>query len=159
MNLTGNGTIDLAGSVSDLTGAVNVNDSSTAPVGVLVSGTNQVVGHISGTGKLTVNAGSDLTATHIVQSALVIGGTSMSIASVTIALSDSSGNPLTSRAETSGASTSAPGNPSGKYLAFNCAYGNGQNVPAIGVKKGIPLSFIRHSAVTNLHGDTSRASR
>jgi hypothetical protein len=49
---------------------------------------------IEGPGNLTVNAGSSLTANHIVQSALVIGGTAGSPATVTIAASDSSGNPL-----------------------------------------------------------------
>jgi hypothetical protein len=95
-----------------VTRLVNVNDSSTATVGLLVSGTSQVVGGVTGTGKLTVNAGSDLTANRIVQSALVIGGTSTAFAVVTIAPSDSSGNPLintaAASADSTGASAAAP---------------------------------------------------
>ncbi len=70
-------------------------NNSTAP-GLVVSGTNQVVGAIDGTGSVQVNAGSDLTANHIVQSALVIGGAAGSPARVTIDASDASGNPLDS---------------------------------------------------------------
>jgi autotransporter-associated beta strand protein len=93
-------TLELAGSASALSSggsAANraaVVNNSTAGAGVLVSGTNQLVGTIDGTGSTEVRAGSDLTATRIVQSALVIGGTSSSPASVTIAASDSNGNPL-----------------------------------------------------------------
>jgi hypothetical protein len=54
-------------------GAVAIDNSSLAAVGVLVSGTNQVVGAISGTGNLVVDAGSDLTADSIVQNTLSIG--------------------------------------------------------------------------------------
>ena len=55
-------------------------------------------GGIEGPGDLTVDAGSSLTANHIVQSALVIGGTAGTPATVTIAASDASGNPLISAA-------------------------------------------------------------
>jgi hypothetical protein len=89
-------TLELAGSVSALASGsnrANITNSSAAP-GILVSGTNQVVGGIDGSGTTQVNAGSDLTANHIVQSALVIGGTAGSAGLVTIAASDSAGNPL-----------------------------------------------------------------
>jgi hypothetical protein len=90
-------TLELAGSISALGAAggnrVNVLNGSTAP-GVLVSGTHQVVGKIDGTGTTQVNAGSDLTADQIVQAALVIGGSAGNRALVTIAASNSSGNPL-----------------------------------------------------------------
>jgi hypothetical protein len=43
-----------------------------------------------------VNAGSDLTASHIIQSALVIGGTAKNPGLVTIDASDADGNPLAS---------------------------------------------------------------
>ncbi|HEV2971732.1 MAG TPA: hypothetical protein VGY55_17270, partial [Pirellulales bacterium] len=58
------------------------------------AGSLVVSGGIEGTGNLTVNSGSNLTAGHIVQSALVIGGAAGSPATVTIAASDASGNPL-----------------------------------------------------------------
>ena len=89
-------TLELAGSVSSLSAGanrVNITNSSSSP-GILVSGTNQRVGNIEGAGTTQVNAGSDLTANHIVQSALVIGGTAASFGSVTIAASDANGNPL-----------------------------------------------------------------
>ncbi|HEY2146697.1 MAG TPA: PEP-CTERM sorting domain-containing protein [Pirellulales bacterium] len=59
-----------------------------------MTGTNQQVGAITGTGDTVVSAGASLTANSIVQNALVIGGTSTSPATVAIAASDASGNPL-----------------------------------------------------------------
>ena len=89
-------TLELAGSVSALANGANrvniVNNSSAG--GLVVSGTSQVVGNIDGNGTTQVNAGSDLTANHIVQSALIIGGTAGSPALVTIDASDASGNSL-----------------------------------------------------------------
>jgi autotransporter-associated beta strand protein len=89
-------TLELAGSVSALANGpnrVNILNNSNAP-GVLVTGTNQQVGNIDGSGTTQVNAGSDLTALHIIQGALVIGGTPKNLGSVTIDASDASGNPL-----------------------------------------------------------------
>ena len=89
-------TLELANSVSALSSGanrVNITNNSTAP-GILVSGTHQQVGNIDGSGTTQVNAGSDLTANHIVQSALVIGGTAKNPGLVTIDASDASGNPL-----------------------------------------------------------------
>jgi fibronectin-binding autotransporter adhesin len=90
-------TLELAGSVSALGTAGGkrepiVNDSTAS--GIVVSGTNQVVGGIDGPGNTQVNAGSGLTANHIIQGALIIGGTAGSPALVTIDASDASGNPL-----------------------------------------------------------------
>ena len=93
-------TLELAGSVSALANGsnrVNIVNNSNAP-GVLVSGTNQQVGNIDGSGTTQVNAGSDLTANHIVQGAMVIGGTSKNRGLVTIDASDASGNPVASLA-------------------------------------------------------------
>jgi hypothetical protein len=89
-------TLELAGSVSALssgTNRVNVLNNSAAP-GILVSGTNQQVGNIDGSGTTQVNAGSDLTANHIIQNSLIIGGTAGTPGLVTIDASDNSGNPL-----------------------------------------------------------------
>jgi hypothetical protein len=89
-------TLELSGSVAALSAGVNranITNASLAP-GILVSGTHQQVGNIGGTGSTQVNAGSDLTANHIVQSALVIGGTLGNHATVTIAPSNSTGNPI-----------------------------------------------------------------
>ena len=73
------------------------NNSTQASGGsLLVSGTNQQVGAIDGTGDTVVNASASLTANHIIQNALVIGGTSAAAATVTISASDATGNPLSS---------------------------------------------------------------
>jgi autotransporter-associated beta strand protein len=96
-NVASGATLELGGSVAALAAGanrVNIANSSTTPAGILVSGTNQIVGSIDGNGTTQVNAGSDLTANHIIQSALVIGGTSSSHGLVTIDASDDSGNPL-----------------------------------------------------------------
>ena len=95
VSVTG-GTLELAGSTSALSSGsnrVNVLNNSAAP-GILVSGPNQQVGDIDGSGTTQVNAGSDLTANHIIQSALVIGGAASNPGLVTIDPSDASGNPL-----------------------------------------------------------------
>jgi T5SS/PEP-CTERM-associated repeat protein/autotransporter-associated beta strand protein len=97
--------LELAGSVSALSSAshrVNVVNNSTAAAGLLVSGIHQQVGNIDGPGITQVNAGSDLTANHIVQAALVIGGTSGAHGLVTI---DASGNPLVQSSAQSSNST------------------------------------------------------
>ena len=93
--VSGTGTFELAGIVSNLTGAVNITNNSTSANGILVVGTNQVVGGIDGSGNLAVATGSELTANHIAQGALMIGGAIGSPATVTIAASDATGNPLT----------------------------------------------------------------
>ena len=77
-------TLELAGSVSALSSGasrVNIVNNSSAAAGLLVSGTHQRVGNIDGSGTTQVNAGSDLTANHIIQNALVIGGAAGSPAS------------------------------------------------------------------------------
>jgi autotransporter-associated beta strand protein len=114
--ISGQATLELAGSVAALAYGPNhakIVNNSTAAAGLLVSGTNQVVGGIDGSGVVQVNAGGNLTADHIIQSALVIGGASGNQALLTIAASDSQGNPLavaagsSSSSSTSGALTAA----------------------------------------------------
>jgi ELWxxDGT repeat protein len=80
-----------------LASAWNDNNALT----VTGAGSLAFIGGIDGPGDLTVDAGSSLTANCIVQSALVIGGTAGSPATVTIAASDSSGNPFGNGAITS----------------------------------------------------------
>jgi autotransporter-associated beta strand protein len=97
VNVDGTATLELAGSATNLAGGshpVNISNSSSAAAGVEISGTHQVVGNITGAGSTTIDAGSNLTANSIVQGALVIGGSAGSPAKLTIAPSDSSGNPL-----------------------------------------------------------------
>jgi hypothetical protein len=131
-------TLELAGSASALAstnGKVNiVNNSSTA--GVVVSGVGQVVGSIDGTGTTQVNGGSDLTANHIVQTALVIGGTASASGLVTIDASDANGNPLAATAGSLSGTlplggtfppdvTFGAGSSSGSNLAANSDNGGG----------------------------------
>jgi autotransporter-associated beta strand protein len=95
------GNLELAGSESALDplllkGRADILNNSTAAAGVLISGIHQQVGSIDGAGTTQVDAGSDLTANHIVQGSLIIGGTAGNPGRVTIDASDSSGNPLAS---------------------------------------------------------------
>ncbi len=120
-------TLELAGSISDLsspttplTRAHVINNSTQVSGGsLLVSGTNQQVGAVDGIGDTVVNAGANLTANHIVQNALVIGGSATSVGTVTIAPSDAAGNPMASglaaagSLEPSGSSSLAPDGSSG----------------------------------------------
>jgi autotransporter-associated beta strand protein len=97
--ISGAATLELAGTVSSLGAAVaservHIANDSTAAAGLLVTGANQQVGAIDGAGRTQVNAGSDLTANHIVQAALIIGGDATHPALVTIAASDANGGPL-----------------------------------------------------------------
>ena len=114
--------LELAGSVSALSSGanrVNVTNNSSAAAGILVSGTNQVVGGIDGLGSTQVNAGSDLTADHIIQSALVIGGAAGSPGLVTIDASDASGNPL---GQPSGFALAGSLTPSGPFGAPDMSF-------------------------------------
>jgi autotransporter-associated beta strand protein len=109
-------TLELAGSISALSSGANranITNNSDAP-GVLVSGINQQVGNVDGTGTTQVIAGSDLTASHIIQGALDIGGTLTSPSLVTIDASDASGNPLAGVAIPA---ISTPGMPLGAEIA------------------------------------------
>src|SRR5262249_10858110 len=63
-------------------------------------------GGIDGAGTVAVNTASSLTTGHIIQSSLVIGGTAGTLAVVTIAASDASGNPLTAQVAGSDAAES-----------------------------------------------------
>jgi hypothetical protein len=92
-----NATLELAGAASALSGAVNradIENNSLAKEGVRVTGTSQKVGGIDGSGTTGVEAGADLNANHIVQSALVIGGQVQSPGMVTMTSSDPLGRPM-----------------------------------------------------------------
>ncbi len=109
--IVNSGSLALVGSVSALSGGFNgVNIINNSISGLQVSGANQIVGGIDGTGSVVVNAGSDLTANHLNQNALVIGGSFASVATMTIAPSDASGNPLavTAALGAGGSSFAAP---------------------------------------------------
>jgi fibronectin-binding autotransporter adhesin len=104
-------TLELAGTATALAAGLNranITNNSATPAGVLVSGTNQVVGVITGTGSTQVNAGGSLTANQIVQNALIIGGISTSHATATIGASNASGNPTVDLTAALGDPNSAP---------------------------------------------------
>jgi hypothetical protein len=87
--------VNVSGSVdpfSDSSHRINIANDSAA--GLNIKAGNVRVGTISGAGTTSVAAGSRLTADSIIQSALVIGGTSTNPATVMIDASDSLGNPL-----------------------------------------------------------------
>ena len=114
-------TLQLAGSVSALAAGSNLvnvsNDSQAAAGGVLVTGVNQRVGTISGAGSTVVAAGGNLTATSIVQSALVIGGSAGNPGTLTIQASGPTGAPVASAAATGSTGDSA----SNSFLAYLAA--------------------------------------
>ena len=94
-------TLELAGTVSALSSSTSpanrvniVNNSTVAGGGLLVSGSGQQVGGISGVGSTLIAAGGSLTANAIIQNALIIGGDAGQAATLTIAASAAAGHPL-----------------------------------------------------------------
>ncbi len=97
VSVSSSATLELAGSIASLSAGGNrahVVNSSSAPAGLLVTGTNQVVGAIDGNGATQLADAASLTADHIIQAALVIGGTKDTHSNLTIAASDTHGNSL-----------------------------------------------------------------
>ncbi len=137
--VTGSATLELAGAVSALSASnsaadrVNiVNSSNAATGGLYISGNNQQVGAIDGTGSVVVGTGADLTANHIIQSSLVIG----SGGTFTLAPSDANGIPLDSTASgfvlaqsLSGAASMATANSTIVSLAGAVASGAAESAP------------------------------
>ncbi len=110
-------TLELAGSTSALSSGTkreNIVTNGSTFVGLLVSGTQQQVGNVDGSGVTQISAGASLTANHIIQSELIIQGTSLSPGLVTIDASNSLGNPLTQDYSSggSGLALAGPLNPS-----------------------------------------------
>ncbi|HEY2147752.1 MAG TPA: autotransporter-associated beta strand repeat-containing protein [Pirellulales bacterium] len=123
--------LELAGTVSALDqlvvkGRADVMNNSNAAAGLLVTGQNQQVGGINGLGTTQVNADAQLTADHIVQSALVIGGSAGHPSLVTIDASDATGNPLASVASLSPSGTSA------SIGSFSSSSASGASMPTLG---------------------------
>ncbi len=91
-------TLELAGSVSAMSSGSNhvsiLNDGAASQGGLLVSGQDQRVGSITGSGTTVVTDGASLIADRIVQQALTIGGSATSPAFVDITASDINGNPV-----------------------------------------------------------------
>ncbi len=132
--VTSGATLELAGSVSALGSVEGIHEhianTSTAP-GLVVSGKHQQVGNIDGSGTTQVNAGSDLTANHIIQGAIVIDGTAGSHGLVTIAASDASGNPLDQPSGVALADSLTPSDPFGEdVISSNNLSSGGSGDPA-----------------------------
>ncbi len=134
MVVSGGGTLQLAGAVSALATPsyqVDVNNNSTAGAGGLyVTGTNQQVGSITGTGNTVVAAGASLTATSIAQGALVIGGSVGSPGLVTI---QASGIGSTTSPATSVSSTNSVSDAFISYLAagdFSLPFATSASLPS-----------------------------
>jgi fibronectin-binding autotransporter adhesin len=142
INVASAASMTIAGTVSALSGnganvataanRANINNSSTQAGGggLNVTGTNQQVGGINGTGDTVVAAGASLTANHILQSSLVIGGTATSLGLVTIAASDAAGNPLAMAGGSAIAGSNAPMNVGGSALL--AASGSSSSTASVG---------------------------
>jgi hypothetical protein len=134
------GTLELAGSASALSvGAnrVNVMNSSRVLSGaLLVTGTNQQVGNIDGSGNVNVSAGASLAANHINQSALTIGGAMGNLATVVIALSDASGSPLVEHSASPGLAFAGSLASSESFGANSSAAANGPFSSLLSVASG-----------------------
>lgn len=91
-------TLEIANSTPALSNTPVVNNSN-ATAGLIISGTCLEIKSIDGAGSTQVNAGADVATDHIIQKALVIGGTGTNPALVTIDASDASGNPLAQDAD------------------------------------------------------------
>jgi fibronectin-binding autotransporter adhesin len=119
------GTLELDGQTSALTDATTpINRARIINSGSLVVGnstvapaTAQQVGGIDGVGTTSVADNGQLTADHIVQSALVIGSTGSSPSLVTIVASDANGNPQTSAGGLALAGPLTPSAPFGSATA------------------------------------------
>ncbi len=132
--------LELDGTTSALTDATtttnraNIANSGNLNVGntAVTPTTVQQVGAIDGTGNTNVADGSQLTANHIIQGALVIGSAGASPSVVTIAASDSNGNPLGTGSALAVAGSLAPSD------SFAAASGSGSSLsganapPAVG---------------------------
>jgi hypothetical protein len=117
--------LELANSGSALSDGTHfakiANDSQLAAGGLLVSGTNQRVGLITGTGDTVVASGASLMANGIRQNTLEIGGAAASHSLVTIAASDAAGNPLDGSPLLSSMSGGSVPEPSGLVFAIIAA--------------------------------------
>jgi autotransporter-associated beta strand protein len=114
--------LELAGTVAALDpvvvkGRADIKNNSNASAGLLVTGQNQQVGGINGSGTTQVNADAQLTANHIIQSALVIGGNAGHSALVVIDPSDSTGAPLASTSSMAAGGTPPAGSLSATMLS------------------------------------------
>jgi autotransporter-associated beta strand protein len=118
--VSANATLELAGAVSAMSSSdspthrVNISNTSTAAAGLLVTGQNQQVGGVNGSGTTGIAAGGSLTANHIIQTALVLGGTAGSHSLATVAASSASGGPLLGQSNASAmAGSLTPSDPFG----------------------------------------------
>ena len=132
LKIDGNGNTVVSTDTPNTGGEVIVRDTMVTGNGVLTINADPptIPLPIDSTGTLIVNAGSNLTASHIVLGSLVIGGTAGSPATVTIAASDEVGNALPAAAA---ASSSANATPSAAQqpAASNSSAGSTDSVGAL----------------------------
>jgi fibronectin-binding autotransporter adhesin len=142
-NTVGNATIGTgvtatvaSGATLELPGTISALSSGTYRL-------NPLVGAIDGSGATMVTAGSDLTANHIVQSALVIGGATNS-GVVTIGPSDASGHPLPQNGLTLAGSLT----PSGPFGAGTGLLGAGSTLVGAGTTHTTTHVVFSHKMVS-----------
>jgi hypothetical protein len=164
-------TLELAGTVSGLSSAAAadranvVNNSQAAGGGLLVSGTNQQVGSIDGIGNTVVSAAATVTANHIAQNALIIEGTAGQPGIVTVAASDSSGNPLTEASAIASVTDLPFGTSSFDIpgIAGNgdSSFGSGRAAASGGLSASVPepSALLLLSVAILLAGASAKASR
>ncbi len=130
----GAGTLELTGFASDATAQVSISNNSTAEAGILVSGTNQVVGGIDGTGNLVVDAGGNLTAGSIVQNTLSIG------AGATVTIAPSGGSMGGSSADAANTTDVAATSSLSPAAAARLAAARAQRLAALLLAEGVVLT-------------------
>jgi autotransporter-associated beta strand protein len=141
-SITGSSILELAGTTSALgtttpANRVAITNNSNAAAGLLVSAGNQQVGGIGGSGTTQVNAGASLTADHIIQGALIIGGASDTPAMVTIDASSASGNPL---GQSDGLAFAGLVSPSGPFGAGGIDSADLSNISADSTDPAVPAT-------------------
>ncbi len=105
-----------------------INNSNLTITG---SGTLALRGAIDGTGNLTISAGSSLTANHVVQAALIIGGAAGNTATMTIAASDAAGNPLAAVPGSAAANATASSAPTSSSSSASASAIAGESIASI----------------------------
>ncbi len=135
--VNGTATLEPAGAVSALSSGTNcasILNNSPGVIGLagpLISGTYQQVGNIDSTRTIRVNADSDLTAVHIIQSALAIGGSTGNPGVVMIDASDASGNPLAESSRLALADSTTSNTPFGAGVIYSAGLGSASDLEAV----------------------------
>jgi hypothetical protein len=127
VHVNNDATFEVANSTPALSSTSIINNS-TATTGLIISGDCLEIKSIDGSGSTQVTAGADVTTDHIIQNALLIGGTGANPALLTIDASDSFGNPLSQGADELGR---AAGDDSSLASGLAATRGLGDAMPAM----------------------------